>query len=67
MISVIRYKRGRKRGLVQAPGSKAFKERMTRKLVDEDQRWAVDTDPRRSGDNGYHTGRLYPLIDDEDK
>lgn len=63
MISVIR---NRRKGHVYAPGSKAYKEREHQKLKDAELRDAIDNDPRRHGDNGYHTGRIYPLIDDKE-
>ena len=32
---------------------------------EEDAEFYVDNDPRRSADNGYHTGQIKPLIEED--
>ncbi len=34
-------------------------------LAEDNQRFYRDRDPRFAGDNGYHVGRVKPLIEDE--
>ena len=34
-------------------------------IAEEDAKFYIDNDQRRSADNGYHSGRVKPLIDEE--
>lgn len=47
------------RGIAQSKASRQTT------IAEEDARFYVDNDPRRDADNGYHTGRVKPLIDED--
>lgn len=47
------------RGIAQSEASRKTT------IAEEDAKFYVDHDPRRDADNGYHTGRVKPLIGEE--
>lgn len=47
------------RGISQSKVSRATT------IAEEDAKFYVDHDPRRDADNGYHVGRVKPLIDED--
>lgn len=45
--------------------SKETREKLAKREREEEATYYINNDPRRTADNGYHHGKMRPLIEDE--